>query len=120
MPFQTCPPSSIEQLRAIFAGRTAMRHRQDVHLHPFSAERGFVVFEGSPPGRSTTFFVHAASGDHARYGHGLPCTPGCWPDRAHHPRAEGCLSSSLNRLEGPCRRPRHSLGKRAAFAKASC
>ena len=41
--------SGIEQLRAIFAGRTGYEGIvKTFDLHPVSAEEGFVVFEGSP------------------------------------------------------------------------
>ncbi|MGA2710498.1 MAG: PaaI family thioesterase [Steroidobacteraceae bacterium] len=41
--------SGIEQLRAIFAGRTAYEGIvKTLDFHPVSAEAGFVVFEGSP------------------------------------------------------------------------
>lgn len=41
--------SGIEQLRAIFAGRTGYEGIvKTLDIHPVSAEEGFVVFEGSP------------------------------------------------------------------------
>ena len=41
--------SGIEQLRAIFAGRTEYEGIvKTLDIHPVSAEEGFVVFEGSP------------------------------------------------------------------------
>src|SRR5580698_6626468 len=41
--------SGLEQLRAIFAGKTGYEGIVGLlDLHPVSAERGFVVFEGSP------------------------------------------------------------------------
>ena len=41
--------SGLEQLRAIFAGKTGYEGIvKTLDLHPVSAEEGFVVFEGSP------------------------------------------------------------------------
>jgi uncharacterized protein (TIGR00369 family) len=41
--------SGLEQLRAIFAGRTGYEGIvKTLDLHPVSAEEGFVVFEGAP------------------------------------------------------------------------
>ena len=41
--------SGLQQLQAIFAGKTGYAGIvKTLHLHPVSAEEGFVVFEGSP------------------------------------------------------------------------
>jgi uncharacterized protein (TIGR00369 family) len=48
-PFELSALSGLDQIRAIFAGKTGYEGMvKTLNLHPVSAEEGFVVFEGSP------------------------------------------------------------------------
>jgi acyl-coenzyme A thioesterase PaaI-like protein len=76
----------LEQLRAIFAGRTGYEGIvKTFDLHPVSAEEGFVVFEGFP----TRAVYNPLGSVHGGYAATMldtvwpaRCTRGCWPDRA--------------------------------------
>lgn len=116
--------SGIEQLRAIFAGRTGYEGIvKTFDLHPVSAEEGFVVFEGSP----TKAVYNPLGSVHGGYAATLLDTVmGC----AVHSRLQAgqgyttlelkvAYHRGLTDSSGPVRAEGRviSLGKRAAFAQ---
>ena len=116
--------SGIEQLRAIFAGRTGYEGIvKTFDLHPVSAEEGLVVFEGSP----TKAVYNPLGSVHGGYAATLLDTVmGC----AVHSRLQAgqgyttlelkvAYHRGLTDSSGPVRAEGRviSLGKRAAFAE---
>jgi uncharacterized protein (TIGR00369 family) len=116
--------SGLEQLRAIFAGRTGYQGMvRLLDLRPVSAEAGFVVFEGSP----TTAVYNPIGTVHGGYAATLLDTVmGC--------AVHSCLKAgqgyttlelkiayhrALTEASGPVRAEGRivSLGRRAAFAE---
>jgi uncharacterized protein (TIGR00369 family) len=116
--------SGIEQLHAIFAGRTGYEGIvKTFDLHPVSAEEGFVVFEGSP----TRAVYNPLGSVHGGYAATLLDTVmGC----AVHSRLQArqgyttlelkvAYHRALTDSSGPVRAEGRviALGKRAAFAE---
>jgi uncharacterized protein (TIGR00369 family) len=115
--------SGLEQLRAIFAGRTGYEGIiKTLQLHPVSAEEGFVVFAGSP----TKAVYNPIGSVHGGYAATLlDSVMGC----AVHSRLEAgqayvtlelklAYHRALTDSSGPVRAEGSvvSLGRRAAFA----
>ena len=116
--------SGLEQLRAIFAGRTGYEGIvKTLDLRPVSAEEGFVVFEGSP----TKAVYNPIGSVHGGYAATLLDTVmGC----AVHSRMKAgqayttlelkiAYHRALTEASGPVRAEGSivSLGRRAAFAE---
>ncbi len=123
-PNQMSAPFGLEQLRAIFAGRTGYQGIvQMLDLHPISAEEGFVVFEGSPT-QAVYNPLHVVHGGYAETL--LDTVMGC----AVHSRIQAgqgyttlelkvAYHRALTDASGPVRAEGRviSIGRRAAFAE---
>lgn len=120
----TTTPSGLDQLRAIFAGKTGYEGIvKTLDLRPVSAEEGFVVFEGSP----TKAVYNPIGSVHGGYAATLlDSVMGC----AVHSRLKAgqayttlelkiAYHRALTDASGPVRAEGSvvSLGKRAAFAE---
>ena len=116
--------SGLEQLRAIFAGSTAYEGLvKTLQLQPVSAERGLIVFEGSP----TPAVYNPLGSVHGGYAAALLDTVmGCAvhsclePDQAYTTlEIKVAYHRALSEASGPVRAEGKivSIGRRAAIAE---